>query len=175
MLRAARDAGTEVGVDARPYLESGKLVPDEVVWRIAREALSECGFDQFILDGFPRTIQQADWLDSDLDRLGGGFRVVSLEVPGTVIIDRLSQRRIHRHTGEVYHLQYNPPPEGTRPGDLVQRKDDRPEAIEQRLAVYGRETAPIKRHYAKRDALIAIDGVGEPDVVAERIAAALSS
>jgi adenylate kinase len=169
MLRAARDAGTDVGLEARPYLESGKLVPDEVVWRIAHEALSECGFDDFILDGFPRTIQQADWLDADLDQVGGGFRVVSLEVPSTIIVDRLSKRRIHRHTGEVYHLEYNPPPIGTPEEHLIQRRDDRPDAIEHRLVVYGRETAPIKQHYDARGELIKVDGVGEPAVISQRI------
>jgi len=174
MLRAARDAGTRVGLEAKHYLEAGKLVPDDVVCGIAHDALTECGFDNFVLDGFPRTIPQADWLDMEMEGVGGGFRMVSLEVPHEIIVARLSKRRMHRVTGEVFHLEFNPPPEDLDPADLIQRNDDRPEAIEQRLRVYDIQTAPIKDHYAARGALIEVDGVGDVQTVAGRIVASLS-
>ncbi|MFV1981800.1 MAG: adenylate kinase family protein, partial [Rhodothermia bacterium] len=123
---------------------------------------------------FPRTIPQAEWLDLEMERVGGGFRMVSLEVPHDIIIARLSNRRMHRVTGEVFHLEFNPPPEDLDPVDLIQRKDDRPAAIEQRLGVYDLQTAPIKDHYVDRAALIEVDGVGDVETVAARIAASLS-
>jgi adenylate kinase len=155
-------------------MNRGELVPDAVVWEVAREALEHCEFDNFILDGFPRTIQQADWLDEDMIRVGGELSVVSLEVPLEVILERLSKRRLHRVTGEVYHLDLNPPPADVDPDDLVQRKDDTPKAIELRLKLYEEETAPIKRHYAALDALIEVDGVGDTKTVADRIVDSLS-
>jgi len=174
MLRAARDAGSQVGLEAKQYMEKGELVPDEVVWNIARDALAGCHYDNFVLDGFPRTIRQADWLDAEMDRVDGGFRMVSLEVSHEVIIGRLSSRRIHKVTGEVFHLAFSPPPPDIDPDDLVQRRDDRPEAIEQRLRVYDDQTAPIKQHYARRGELIEVDGVGDVSTVALRISEALS-
>lgn len=174
MLRAARDAGTSVGLDANHYLEAGRLVPDAVVLVIAHEAMLECGFDSFVLDGFPRTIPQADWLDEEMERAGAPFKMVSLEVPHEIIISRLSRRRMHRVTGEVYHLKYKPPPANVPPEDLIQRNDDQPVAIEERLRVYDLETAPIKEHYAARDALVEVDGVGDIETVARRIAESLS-
>lgn len=175
MLRAARDAGTTVGLEAKRFLERGELVPDHVVWKIARRALAECGFDDFVLDGFPRTLQQAEWLDRDIRRVGGGLKVISLEVPDHVILKRLSKRRIHRITGEVYHLDNNPPPDDVDPADLVQRMDDKPEAIKLRLEVYERETAPIKDHYAGHGVLVTVNGSGDVRTVADRIEDALSS
>lgn len=174
MLRAARDAGTRVGLEAKHYLEAGRLVPDEMVSELAYDALVECGFDNFVLDGFPRTVAQANWLDTEMKAVGGGFRMLSLEVPHNMIIARLSKRRIHRVTGEVFHLEFNPPPEDLDPANLVQRRDDHPKAIEQRLGIYEIETAPIKDHYIDRGALIEIDGVGNVETVAGRIAESLS-
>lgn len=175
MLRAARDAGTAVGLEAKRYLDQGELVPDGIVWKIAREALVECGFDDFVLDGFPRTLRQAEWLDRDIQRAGGGLKVISLEVSDNVILKRLSKRRIHRVTGEVYHLENNPPPDDVDPADLIQRADDKPQAVRLRLEVYERETAPIKDHYTRLGALIEVDGAGDVQTVAGRIAQALSS
>ena len=174
MLRAARNAGTPVGLVAKEYMNRGELVPDSVVCEVAREGLERCGFDDFVLDGFPRTIQQADWLDDEMVRVGGGLSVVSLEVPLSVILERLSKRRLHRVTGEVYHLDLNPPPPDVDPEDLIQRKDDTPEAIKLRLKLYEEETAPIKRHYAALDSLVEVDGVGDAETVADRIVESLS-
>lgn len=174
MLRAAKDARTKVGIEATYYLDAGKLVPDDVVWDIAYAAMADSGFNNFVLDGFPRTIRQADWLDLELEKRPGRFRMISLEAPHRVIVERLSKRRIHRLTGEVFHLDFNPPPDALDPADLVQRKDDLPDAIEERLKVYDIQTAPIKDHYASRGSLIEVDGVGGVETVAGRIAAALS-
>ncbi len=174
MLRAARDAGTRVGLAAKSYLEAGKLVPDDVVCGIAYDALSKCGFDNFVLDGFPRTIAQAEWLDLEMEGVGGGFRLVSLNVPHDAIIARLSKRRMHPVTGEVFHLEFNPPPEDLDTADLIQRKDDRPATIEQRLRIYDIQNATIRDHYADQGSLIEVDGVGSVQTVAGRIAASLS-
>lgn len=173
MLRAARDAGTEIGLLAKTYMESGKLVPDDVVWQVAHEALLACNFDDFVLDGFPRTIAQADWFDADMESAGGGFRIVSLEVPERVILRRISNRRIHRVTGEIFHLEHKPPPPDTDPGDLIQRKDDAPEAVKHRLEVYDQETAPIKHHYRERGELLEVNGYGSVATVSARVFAAL--
>ena len=175
MLRAAITNGTQVGLDAKSFMDAGQLVPDLVVWKIAREAVEECGFDDFALDGFPRTIRQAKWLDEDLEKRGGGLKVISLEVSDDVIIERLSQRRIHRDSGEVFHLLLNPPPADISPDDLIQRKDDLPEAIAERLRVYDAQTAPIKEHYAGEGSLFEVDGVGDVQTVADRIAGCLYS
>jgi adenylate kinase len=169
MFRAAIRQGTPIGQRAREHIDAGGLVPDDIVWGIAKEALADIGFDDFVLDGYPRTIQQAEWLDEELESDGGTPLVISLEVPDEVIIRRLSGRRMHRLTGKIYHLEFNPPPEGTNAADLVHRPDDQPDAIRNRLRIYHGETCPVKEHYRKTDMLAEIDGVGDVEVVARRI------
>ncbi len=174
MFRAARTAGTRIGNLAKSYLAQGQLVPDELVWEICKEQLDLIGNDQFVLDGFPRTVRQAEWLEVHLDGLDGPPTVViSLEVEPNIIVGRLSERRIHRVTGESYHLTYNPPPADVDPQDIIQRKDDQPEAILNRLQVYEEQTQPVKAYYRALGKLIEIDGVGEIDEVQARITAAL--
>lgn len=169
MFRDAIRQETPIGLKAKQHMDSGRLVPDEIVWGIAREALADLDFDGFVLDGYPRTIQQAVWLDEELAARGSAPLLISLEVPDEVIVRRLSGRRMQRSTGEIYHLEFKPPPDDIDSADLVQRPDDRPEAIRKRLEVYHTETSPVKEHYREAGTIAEIDGVGEVDEIADRI------
>lgn len=173
MLRAARKARTDIGEKAKSYLAQGRLVPDVLVWKICKDRLDEIGGDRFVLDGYPRTVQQAQWLDAYLEDTVGPPVVISLEVDPNIIVGRLSQRRINRETGESYHLIFQPPPIDVPLEHIIQRKDDRPEAIINRLRIYEEQTRPVKEHYRDLGWLIEIDGVGTIDEVHNRINAAL--
>ena len=174
IIRAAMKAETPVGLEAKRYVMSGALVPDVVVRALAEEAISANGLDEFVLDGYPRTVQQAEWLSSFLKEHDARLEaVISLVVPDERIIDRLSKRRVHRDTGENYHLEFKPPPADLAPEFIVQRPDDRPEAIKQRLDVYRTETQPVEDYYRSRGQLVEVDGVGTIEEVHDRIAAAL--
>ena len=175
MFRAAIEKGTRIGMQAKIHMDHGNLVPDEIVWRVARHALEPLGYDSFVLDGYPRTIQQAHWLDAALAERGGQPLVVSLEVPDEIIIRRLSGRRMHRVTGQIYHLEFKQPPADISPHDLVQRPDDMPDAIKKRLEIYHGETSPVKEHYRKSGVLFEVDGVGGLSVVTERIQAVIAN
>ena len=170
LLRAARSAGTPVGNEAKKYMDAGELVPGRIVRQLAEEAMAAQDYDGFVLDGYPRTVEQAEWLtafeednDAPLDA------VISLSVPDEVIVERLSRRRSHRETGEIYHLDFNPPPEELAPDLLVHRRDDKPEAIRNRLRVYYAETQPVEEYYRPRDAFYEVDGTGTPDDIFQTI------
>ena len=159
MIREAMKSGTEMGLKAKEYAENGKLVPDEVVIGIVDERLrmDDCK-NGFILDGFPRTIPQAE----ALDRMGITIdRVVDINVPDEVITRRVSGRRVCLACGATYHIDYNKPSvEGVCDkcgGKLVQRKDDAPETVKARLDVYHQETEPLKGFYAERGLLRSVD------------------
>ncbi len=174
LFRSAIKAGTPVGRKAKAYIAQGRLVPDPLVWAIAREGLEAIGVEDFILDGYPRTVQQAQWLDDYLRARDGGLPlVISLSLDPEAVVARLSRRRIDAETGESYHLDFNPPPTGLPAGRIVQRPDDCPDAIRCRLGVYRAETAPVKEHYARQGLLLTIDGDGGIDAVFERIRVAL--
>lgn len=174
MLRAAMRAGTPVGDEARSYIESGRLVPGSVVRKLAEERLGELGVDDFVLDGYPRTVEQAEWLTTFMANAGVQLdAVVSLVGPDDVIVERLSRRRIHKVTGESYHLDFNPPPADVDPELIIQRVDDQPEAIRKRLEVYRAETQPVEAYYRARDLHHEVDGVGEIEEVYARIIAVL--
>jgi adenylate kinase len=148
ILRAAIAEGTPLGVEARRYMDNGRLVPDDLVIGLLDQRLHapDCS-NGFILDGFPRTIPQAEALDGrdiDIDV------VINFVLADEIIIKRLSGRRIHRETGKTYNVNsggFPQPPAGTRPEDLVLRKDDKPEAIAERLKVYHTQTAPLIDYY----------------------------
>ena len=168
ILRAAVAKGTELGKKAGPLMKEGKLVPDELVVAIVAERIREPDCAQgFVLDGFPRTLLQADSLEKMLAALGKKLdAVVSLEVPEEVLVERLSGRRTCPRDGSVYHVTDNPP---LRPGfcdkcsgGLVQRDDDQPTAIRKRLQEYAAQTEPLKSYYRGKGLLRAIDGVGTP-------------
>ena len=174
MFRAAVKAGTPMGQEADRYMKAGQLVPDEVVIGLVRERL---GMDDvgvgFMLDGFPRTVPQAEALEVALEADGITLdAVVVLEVDDSLIVNRITGRRSDPETGEIYHLEFKPPPADIA-HRVVQRKDDTEEACRKRLASYHAQTAPIIPFYASRGLVKAVDGVGTPDEVTERIASAL--
>lgn len=175
LFREALRSDTQVGREARRYVEQGKLVPDEVVNLIVEDAFERVGRDDFILDGFPRTVPQATWLLDYLEKHGTPLdAVISLRADEDIIVGRLSQRRMDPATGAIYHLDFNPPPPDVPRDRLVQRSDDRPEAIRTRLQVYEDETRPIKAFLQKHARVLEVDGLGEIDEVHGRILDALS-
>lgn len=170
ILRAAMKKKTPVGLEAKAYYDAGKLVPDDVVRKLADEAIAEQGFDDFILDGYPRTVQQALWLTESLKENDARMHaVISLAVPDEHIVDRLSKRRTHAKTGENYHLEHKPPPPEVDPTLIIQRPDDQPEAIRKRIQVYHAETRPVEDFFRERGQLYLVDGVGDFATVSARI------
>lgn len=178
ILRQAVRDGTPLGKKAGPLMDAGHLVPDELVIAIVQERLkaADCA-NGFVLDGFPRTIPQADALGEALAQLGSRIdAVVSLEVPREKLIERGSGRRSCPKDGSVYHVYQNPPKRagfcdkcGT---GLIQRPDDTPEKIRERLDIYDRQTAPLKEYYAKKGLLTVVDGIGSPEGIFAEIKAA---
>jgi adenylate kinase len=172
ILRQAIKQGTPLGTQAKSYIEAGKLVPDEVVIGIIRERLSDPDASSgFILDGFPRTVAQAEALDSMLqERPNQGIdHVVNFELPNDVIIDRLSGRRSCSDCQAVYHIEHAPPRQQGRcdkcGGTLVQRADDAPETIAKRLKVYDQQTSPLVEYYHKRGQLRRLNAIASIDTV----------
>ncbi len=179
MLRAAVAAGTEVGKVAKAAMDAGQLVADDVVVAIIRDRIKEpdCA-NGYLLDGFPRTIVQAEKLDEMLQENGQGIdRVVSLEVDESLIVKRVTGRRIHRSSGRTYHIEFNPPKvegkDDVTGEDLIHRKDDTEEVIQQRLTAYNEQTAPLVDYYKKSGVLKSVDGVGDIDAIYQRIKDAL--
>ena len=178
ILREAVANDTELGREAKGYMDAGELVPDELVIAIARERLArpDCE-DGFVLDGFPRTVEQAEALGEMLDDLGREpLTVVNLKVDEDEIIRRLSGRRLCRgDCGGIYHVDEEGietgaacPAEGCE-GELYQRSDDHPEAIRERLEVYKEQTQPLIDYYDERGVLVNVSGEGDPDEIAERV------
>lgn len=160
IIREALKNGTEMGLKAKSYMDAGKLVPDEVVIGIVKERLAkdDCA-KGFILDGFPRTIPQAEALDA----MGVVIdKVIDIEVADEVIVNRLSGRRVCEKCGRPYHLEsLKPKAEGICDdcgGTLVQRKDDSIETVKARLDIYHNETEPLKDYYAKQNKLVVVEG-----------------
>lgn len=176
LIRSAIKLNSSVGKEARSYVRAGELVPGPIVRKLAEDAMTECGIDYFILDGYPRTIEQADWTMEFLDGHNASLEaVLSISVSDEVIVSRLSKRRINRETGEIYHLDFNPPPDSVPRDNLVQRKDDRPEAIRQRLKVYRNQTFPLEDYFERQGILHRIDGVGDIEVVYGRLMSVIVS
>jgi adenylate kinase len=175
MLRAARREGTPLGKKAEEYMNKGALVPDEVVIGLVEERLGKPDAKAgFILDGFPRTIPQAQALDGVLQKLGRAkIKVVDVQVPEATLIERLGGRLSCPKDGASYRVQFTPPKKAgacdTCGTALVTRADDKPEAIAQRLREYGDKTAPLADYYRKSGVLKSIDGVGELDLVLDRL------
>jgi len=181
ILRAAVKEGTPMGVRAKACMDAGALVPDEVVVGIVRERLQKKDCDQgFILDGFPRTVPQADALKANLEELGKQLdAVISIEVDNEALIERLTGRRTCRACGRGFHVSFDPPKvEGVCDacgGELYQRDDDQEATIRKRLEVYQQQTAPLVAYYEQLGLLSAIDGMQEMAVVQGDILAALKA
>lgn len=164
MFRKAQKDGTELGLKAKSYMEKGQLVPDEVTIGIVRERLAEEDCKSgFLLDGFPRTVQQADALDQILTDLGTHLdAVLNIEVAKDFLVERLTGRRVCRGCGATYHVKFNAPKvEGVCDkcgGELYQRADDTIETVGNRLDVYAEQTAPLIDYYAAKDLIKNIDG-----------------
>lgn len=163
IIREALKNGTDMGLKAKSYIDAGALVPDEVVIGIIKERLAEDDCKNgFILDGFPRTIPQAE----ALDEMGINIdKVVDIEVPDEKIAARLSGRRVCLKCGATYHLEYKKPQNDgicdVCGDELVQRKDDKPETVIDRLNVYHEQTEPLKSYYAKTGKLVVVEGQEE--------------
>lgn len=164
MFRTAIRSGTELGRKAKEYLEAGQLVPDEVTIGLVKDRLSRRDCEGgFLLDGFPRTVPQAQALDDWLEERGLKLdAVLDIEAPREVLLVRLTGRRICSACGATYHVVYNPPQKPGRcdicGGELVQRQDDREDTVRERLEVYDRQTAPLKKYYQERGVLHEING-----------------
>ena len=166
MFRSAMNRGTELGLKAKAIMEAGDLVPDELTIAMVKERLSESDAQKgYILDGFPRTIPQAEALD--------GFatihKAIRFDLDEEQLVRRLSGRRVHKPSGRTYHVEFNQPKEPGKDdvtGDpLIQRDDDKEEAIRNRLKVYHDQTAPLVDFYEKKGILVAVDASPAPDEV----------
>ena len=175
LLRAAMSEGTELGLKAKSFMEAGALVPDEVVIGLIKEKLSkpECK-NGFILDGFPRTVPQAE----ALDELGVNLdAVIDIEVSDEEIVKRMSGRRVCSKCGATYHIVTIPPKKenvcDTCSSDLVMRKDDAPETVLARLEVYHNQTEPLVEYYNKSGKMFSVDGTKTKDEISKIIFAKL--
>lgn len=173
MLRAALAAKTELGLKAAEAMNSGKLVPDDVVIGLVEERIAQADAQKgFILDGFPRTVPQAESLAATLDKSGTPLdAVVQIDVPRDLLIDRATLRRTDKRTGQIYHLKYNPPPPDA---DLEHRADDQEETVRARLDQYDAMTAALLPYYEAKGLLVRVDGSGAPKGVTEEILRLLS-
>jgi len=175
VLRAAAASRTELGERVRGYMEAGELVPDAVMNDVVAERLNrpECA-DGFLLDGFPRTRPQAEALDDILGKAGQQLdAVLYVEVPDEELIRRLSGRRTCPRCGAIYHVDALPEGQDAKCGscgvELVQRADDSPQTVANRLKVYQETTAPLVAYYGDRGLLQRVDGVGTPEEVCRRV------
>ena len=170
IIREALKNGTEMGLKAKKFIEAGELVPDEVVIGIIKDRLAESDCQNgFILDGFPRTVPQAEALDAMGIALD---KIISIEVPDGVIVERMSGRRVCPRCGASYHVVYNPSKDGAScdkcAETLAVRRDDAPEVVQSRLEVYHKTTEPLKDYYAECGKLRLVDGVGTVEEISER-------
>ena len=164
---------TELGKKAKSYMEAGELVPDELIISMIEEKLKELKDKDVILDGFPRTIKQAEALDNLLKSLGRNLDwVILFDVDENLVIERITGRRIDRKTGKVYHIKYNPPPPDA---DVYQREDDKEDVIRKRLKVYNSQTAPLIDYYTKSGKLVKIDASKLPDEIFKDLLSVLIS
>ncbi|MCZ7663379.1 MAG: adenylate kinase [Thermoleophilia bacterium] len=175
ILRAAVKNQTPMGLEARRFMDAGELVPDSVVIGIVKDRLQEADTDRgFLMDGFPRTIPQAEALDATLDSIDRNIsRVLAILVDEQELIRRLTGRRICRDCQTPFHVAFNPPArEGVCDvcgGELYQRDDDSEATVRNRLLVYNQQTEPLIDYYDRQGVLVRVDGEKEPDAVYEDI------
>jgi adenylate kinase len=181
ILRKAVSEGTDLGQQAKEYMDRGELVPDEVIIGVILEEVEgDAAKDGFLLDGFPRTVDQAEALDAALAKLDRRLTaVLAIEAPDDEVVRRLSGRRMCVKSGHVYNVHTDPPKhdevcdqDGSR---LVQRDDDREETVRKRLEVYHRQTSPLVRFYEERDLLKRFDGTRSPTEVHDHIRATIAT
>lgn len=179
IFRVNIKAGTELGRKAKSYIDQGALVPDEVTIGMLMDRIHEedCS-NGYVLDGFPRTIPQAESLTEALQREGERIdRAVNIDVPDEHIVHRMSGRRVCTHCGATYHIVFNPSSrEGVCDlcgGELILRNDDRPETVEKRLQVYHEQTKPLIDYYAGQQVLKTVDGTQDMEQVFADIQAVL--
>lgn len=174
IFREAVKNQTELGVKVKEYLDAGKLVPDELVWAVVKDRLEkeDCK-NGFILDGFPRTIPQADMLDKYLIDKKAIVKAIYLDAPDELVIRRLSSRRVCRNCGAIYNLLSMPPKvEGICDicgGELYQRSDDYPDVIKHRLETYYKETQPLIEYYKSKGYMYTIDAEKDREEVLKEI------
>ena len=175
LFRSAAAAGTAAGREAEEFMNRGDLVPDDLTLRIVEERFAEDGLiDQgFVLDGFPRTLPQAEKLEAVLEGHPLDL-VINLDVPTEIVLDRIAGRRVCEKCGTPYHVSAPPKDDWTCDvcgGQVVQRDDDTEDAVMRRLELYDEETVPIIHFYRKLGKLVVIDGVGDSDDVFARLVA----
>ncbi len=179
MLRAAVREKTALGLMAKEVMDAGGLVSDDIMIGIVRDRLSAPDADTrgYILDGFPRTIEQATALDGICDELGKPIDVVlDLNVPREIVLERISSRRVCRDCGTNYTASGNEPSPwicDVCGGDVMQRDDDTPESVNRRLDLYEEQTFPLIKHYGDQNRLSVVNGVGQPDAVFDRLVKAV--
>ena len=175
ILRNAVSQGTELGKKAKSYMDAGDLVPDEIMVEIIRERLqAPDAADGYILDGFPRTVAQAEALDEMLGAIGQRLdAVIHIDVDNEELVQRLSGRLICRDCGATYHVRFNPPRKDRVcdkcGGELYQREDDQEETVRSRLGVFQERTQPLVDYYRKEGIYTAVDGDQDPEAVLDEI------
>ncbi|MCY4159188.1 MAG: adenylate kinase [Bacteroidetes bacterium] len=168
ILRGEIKAGTPIGREAKKYIEGGRLAPDHVVRILAENAIKAENNKRYILDGYPRTVQQAIWLSEFMNSQKSSLTaVINFEINSEEVVSRLSQRRIHSVTGENFHLSNKPPPE-EQAEFIITRPDDQPSAIRKRLKIYDQQTRPLVDFYSSKNLLVPVSASGSfSDVTAE--------
>ena len=176
ILRSAIANQTPLGMEAKKLMDHGKLVSDEIVNGLVEARLQESDCENgFILDGFPRTVIQAESLDRIMEKIGKEIdKVIALNVNDEEIIERITGRRVSRKTGKIYHIKYNPPID-EKEEDLEQRADDNEETVKKRLAVYNEQTAPVLDYYKKKGKVFEVDGTRGLEKITEDIVKILES
>lgn len=181
IFRANIKEGTELGKEAKSYMDKGLLVPDEVVVSIVKDRLTKDDCKEgFLLDGFPRTLEQADALDKELSKLGIKLdKVVNIDADKEILIKRAIGRRICKSCGATYHIEFNPPKvEGicdVDGGELFQRDDDTVETVGTRIEVYTNQTKPLIKYYEEKGIILNVDGTRPIDETFDTIVNALSN
>jgi adenylate kinase len=174
IIRAAIREQTALGLEFKAYADSGALVPDDLVNRLVDSRLAQCDCaGGFLLDGYPRTVAQAEWLDASLARAGRAIDcVISFDVDDAIILERITGRRTDPATGQIYHLAFDPPPVEIM-HRLIHRPDDTEAVLRHRLHEYHQKTAPIGPYYERRGLLRRVNGEGAVEVVRRRMLEAL--
>jgi len=170
LVRAEIKSGSELGQKIKGYNDRGDLVPDEIIVEMMKPYLDEA--NSWILDGFPRNESQAEALDKMLKEIDAELDAsVAMEAPDDLLVERLSGRRTSESTGNIYHAEYDPPPDDPEedPGPFVQREDDKEGAIRHRLKIYHDQTEPLKLYYADRGILVTVDATQDIPEVTEDI------